>query len=97
MQRHLTSTNPELEAAAARTPYGMAHWAGSGPIGKTCGQCVYLVDVNRSTPRRCAKYQQMMRRWGGVIARSTAACKYFEAKPGDGENSGDENWGGGEL
>ena len=36
----------------------------------------------------------MMKRWGGVIARTTAACKYFEAKPSDGENSGDENWGG---
>ena len=80
MNKHLTSTNPALEEAVRRTPFGMAHWAGSGPIGKTCGQCEHLVDMNRASPRRCAEYHRRMKRWGGVIARSTASCKYFEEK-----------------
>lgn len=80
MNKHLTVTNPALEEAVRKTPFGMAHWAGTGPPNKACGQCVHLVDANRSSPRRCAEYRRMTNRWGGVIARNTASCKYFKDK-----------------
>jgi hypothetical protein len=78
MMRHLTSTNPALEAAYRATPPGMAHWAGSGPVGRTCGQCLYLVGHKRKH-HRCYKYFQLMGRWSGEIARVTASCRHFEA------------------
>jgi len=84
---HLTSTNPELERAAAKTYPGMAHWAGSGPAGETCGKCLNYGDIgddggSRIKRNRCLKYYAMMDRVGGVIPAGTAACRHFEKAVG---------------
>lgn len=81
----LTIVNPDLEQQVARTIPGMAHWAGSGPAGSSCGQCSYFITVSRGlgSSTRCNKYSQMMNGRVGAkkLPPETAACKYFEQKP----------------
>ena len=74
--RHLTSTNPELERLARLTPKGMAHWASSGPINTTCGECAHLLSLKRKQ-NRCAEFYRMMGVWGGFIPRATPSCQHF--------------------
>ena len=64
-----------------RTVDGMAHWAGTGPKGLCCGDCVHL-HPRGALGYGCAQYSRMM---GGhqplnSIPRTTPACKYFEAR-----------------
>jgi hypothetical protein len=33
---------PELAAQIRKTRPGQAHWASTGPVGATCGECVHL-------------------------------------------------------
>jgi hypothetical protein len=83
MTSHLTTTDEDLDRMVRRTIPGMAHWAGSGPRGKSCGQCQHFVEmsigVGRST--RCHRYETMTGQQGTKkIPVKTPACKYFEAK-----------------
>jgi hypothetical protein len=59
---------------AGQTFPGMAHWASSGPTGKTCGVCVHW-----SGP--CAKFRVLTNEQGPKVPMSAAACKHFEDKP----------------
>jgi hypothetical protein len=68
--------NPELAARVRATVPGMAHFAGTGPEGKTCRECIEWTLVGRK--RLCAKYRSLMDKWGDqYIPPLTAACKYF--------------------
>jgi hypothetical protein len=83
--RYLTSTNPELEKLARSTPRGMAHWAGTGPVGASCDKCVHHADINvaggkRVKHNRCLKFYRMMGRPGGVASPDTPACRHFEVE-----------------
>lgn len=82
MNEHLTEPNPALAALVKATIPGMAHWAGTGPRGKTCGECEFLVSISVGVGRstRCEKYQQMMNGKVGSkkIPEVTPSCKYFE-------------------
>lgn len=65
---------------------GMAHFAGSGPPGKTCKQCQHFGDVydqhNDKYIDRCQKYQQLMGgKVGARISDEYAACRHFEKIP----------------
>jgi hypothetical protein len=64
-----------------RTPEGMAHWAGTGPKGKACGDCEHL-QPRGSIGYGCALYSRMMNGHQPVnsIPRNTRACKYFERR-----------------
>ena len=80
-----TSTNPELEAQLRETPVGMAHWAGTGPVGKTCGDCVFWRDIGEGTKlkkNRCRKFTQLTNGTIGPrpLPHKTRSCKYWEAK-----------------
>lgn len=85
MDAHLTEPNPDLARMIRNTPDGMAHWAGSGPEGKTCKTCAHYGAVfpREGTTKyqdRCKLYQQRAGgRVGGKIPSATAACKYFSA------------------
>jgi hypothetical protein len=78
--RFLTDAdNPGLAALVRVTVPGMAHWAGSGPEGETCGGCAEWTRLGNK--RLCAKYRYMMGEWGKrYIPPLTAACKYFIPK-----------------
>jgi hypothetical protein len=53
---------------------GMAHFAGTGPAGKTCGDCGHMAG------RYCAMYQKLTTKIGNTIRKTYPSCKYFEAK-----------------
>jgi hypothetical protein len=84
----LTKHNSKLDDYVARTPEGMAHWAGSGPDGKTCATCRYFGQVARETATktimskdRCKLYTKMMNGKVGPhpLPPSTPSCnKYLE-------------------
>lgn len=80
----LTSVNPQLDAMISDTIPGMAHWAGSGPPGATCGKCAFLVSttIRSKVSTRCGQYTKMMDGEIGPrpIPKNTRACKYFEPK-----------------
>ena len=80
MTDHLTKPNADLEAMRERTIPGMAHWAGSGPKGKVCGECEFytLHNIGIGRSPRCRKYFMMMRMWGRtLLPLNTPSCKYF--------------------
>jgi hypothetical protein len=75
----------DVKAEYAQTVPGMAHFAGTGQNGKTCGQCEfwgYQVTTNKGLKFqfRCKKYNELMKKDGGIIPGLTLACKYWEAK-----------------
>ena len=80
---HLTSIfDPEVERGRRETPPGMAHWAGSGPVGAKCTDCRHLdlAKDSKIEKARCLKYALLMRRLGKKFSKRTAACKYFDAR-----------------
>ena len=70
-----------------RTHPGMAHWAGTGPEGKTCRECAdycwggrYLASSGKHAkgeliPAKCRKGT------GGKFPHFARACKYFDPNP----------------
>lgn len=72
LDEHLT--NDRNSQQAFKTLPGMAHWAGSGPPGKTCGQC------KEYRKNRCDKYRRMMERGGPQFGDGASACKFFVEK-----------------
>ena len=87
---HLTAGyTPEFVAMVRATRAGQAHWAGTGPAGKTCGQCSYLgywEQVRNSAGDNvysrhragCAKFFQLTGKHGAVIPPSACACRHFQ-------------------
>jgi hypothetical protein len=85
---HLTEA-PHDRAARATHP-GMAHFAGTGPHGKTCRECSFWAHTQydyRSKngkyageikPASCKKFRALMHEEGPQIPHMAAACKYFE-------------------
>src|SRR6516165_3623137 len=84
----LTQPDPAFAQSLGKTVAGMAHFAGSGPLGETCGACAHLHQVKRHGRRIncCAKFTELMcqafpsgraRAEGGEVPRGTPACRYF--------------------
>lgn len=69
--RNLTDT-PTMHAATAP---GMAHFAGSGPAGKHCKDCVFW-----SRDAACDKFKQMVGRKGPSISGWQLSCRHFQQK-----------------
>jgi hypothetical protein len=84
MTRHLTAAT-ELERQMAATHVGMPHWAGSGPAGATCDDCVFFkrADLGRSRlDGKCQKRLPGIKKPTTVdpYPASTAACRYLERR-----------------
>ena len=89
----------EINVEQTQTMPGMAHFAGTGPAGKTCGDCVNRGYHRKRIPKfdarindwveksykvnGCAKYNQLTGKHGGVIDPRLHACRYFEEKPSE--------------
>lgn len=61
----------------------MAHFAGSGPVGKTCRECEHWQMQGRTVngelkPGLCAKFRRLTGWEGAKVPDLAAACKYFE-------------------
>ena len=57
---------------------GMAHYDGSGPPGKTCGDCQhrgYMTEAGRRYG--CAVFYKLTGKSGPAVGRYWRACKYF--------------------
>src|SRR5262245_43800608 len=81
---HLTNPDPELARQIAASVPGMAHWAGTGPRGKHCGECKYLtfIAVGTGKSARCGNYKMMMGAYDrGKLPIQTPACRHFEEAP----------------
>lgn len=89
LKPHLTSVNPEHDAMVAKTPPGMAHWAGTGPKNTTCRECISYQFNGYKSKRGgisggalklgiCNKYLSMMKMTGSKVPFETPSCKYFE-------------------
>lgn len=74
---------------------GMAHFAGTGPDGKTCGDCrlrgvwrdrqKYSDDRGRWEDVRsyngsCSMFKKLTGKFGPVVQKAWRACRYFEQK-----------------
>lgn len=91
IQDHLTAAPIDVLARASYP--GMAHFAGTGPRGSTCRECIFFDhgphDYRSKNgkhrgliePAKCKKYQQITMQAGAKIPDDAAACKYFDANP----------------
>lgn len=72
---------------------GMAYFAGSGPLGKTCGDCTFkgywhMPESNTDKPTRsykwggCGMYKKLTGQHGPAIDSHNCACKYFVDRRG---------------
>src|SRR5262245_2013212 len=87
---HLTAAyDPVLSAQIAKTRPGTAHWAASGPFGRTCADCAYFgywqqvrnaAGNTVATRKRygCGKFFQLTGRHGPIVPKRTEACRYFQ-------------------
>jgi hypothetical protein len=73
----------------ARVRRGMAYFEGTGPEGKTCGDCglknYWRISRNDKRYRwpGCAKFKQLSGgKHGPTINKNWQACKYFQPKTG---------------
>lgn len=71
-QTLFADTGAPVRTDMARTVPGMAHFAGSGPEGASCGGCLHWRGS-------CLQFARMMPAAGGIaVAAETPACRYFE-------------------
>lgn len=63
---------------------GMAHFARTGPAGKTCGDCAHRGYFrNKDDVRKhygCARFRQLTDKNGPAVESGWHACKYFNQK-----------------
>lgn len=92
MNLHLTHGYAN-EAQIRATPHGMPAWAGTGPEGSVCRQCVNWCRKGEGSyrrrpdgtlePRRCRQYSRMV--GGGEshkgLPPETPACRHFVDHP----------------
>lgn len=66
--------------ALSNTVVGMAHFAGSGPSGATCGGCDYWQTPPGKKIIICEKYRLMTGDKAKAIPASTQACRHYVAR-----------------
>lgn len=52
---------------------GMAHFAGTGPEGATCGDC----NARTVLDGRCSVYRDLMKARGAKVPAGSAACRHY--------------------
>jgi hypothetical protein len=89
---HLTGgCEPELRGQINKTYPGMAHWAGSGPFGATCGECAHLgywrqyrnergEIVRTAHSAGCARFHQLTHGHGPAVPPQAEACRHCERR-----------------
>src|SRR5262245_3700734 len=83
--------SPELASQIRRSRAGQAHFAGTGPFGATCGECIFLsywkkiLNARGDTIRServggCERFHQLTGKHGAVVPPGTEACRYFQRR-----------------
>lgn len=94
-ESHLTPAHgPEMERLVSRTHAGMAHFAGSGPVEKTCRDCAAWSFDPRSgyhngtgahggalRDHRCSSFRRLTGKDGNKVPHHASACRHFEPSP----------------
>lgn len=87
ISEHLTSS--PIDRFARMSVPGMAHFAGTGPAGATCRECIFWNhgphDYRAKNgkhrgliePATCKKFRQLTHHEGAKIRDDLSACKYF--------------------
>jgi hypothetical protein len=90
LSRNLTSPNPQQDRVFRSSFAGMAHFADTGPAGRTCRECQFWQHTSYDyhskagkyhgliKPSACAKYKAITGRVGAPVPDDAMACKYFE-------------------
>jgi hypothetical protein len=90
LSRNLTSLNLEQDRVCRNSFAGMAHFAETGPAGRTCRECRFWqhtpYDYHSRVgkyhglikPCACGKYKSLTGRAGARVPDDAAACKYFQ-------------------
>jgi hypothetical protein len=93
ISEHMTTPEGAEESARRlKTPAGMAHWQATGPIDKTCRECLFWSPQSvtsrgywrdgRLAARRCKQYEKLiMGRIGSPVVHTASACKFFCQNP----------------
>src|SRR5262245_31999328 len=79
----------EIEAQIRATVRGQAHFANTGPLGTTCGECRFrgydraIQDAHGNTLTTqhvggCAKYRELAGKHGPALPASTPSCRYYQ-------------------
>jgi hypothetical protein len=81
LRTNFLTASPVDYTARASHP-GMAHFANSGPQGKTCRACAHWdsrADDRgvRAKPARCTKFFALTRTLGAKVPGGAGACRYF--------------------
>ena len=82
---------PEFTSQIRRSREGQAHFAGTGPFGAICGECVYLgywrqrlngngEIVKTERVGGCEKFHQLTGKHGPVVPPGTEACRHFQRR-----------------
>lgn len=82
--------SPDVAASIQQTYGGMAHFAGTGPDGRTCRECAgwrrnaakfardEIKDGGGLLPRRCRTFRKPMGGLdGAVVPHMASACRHF--------------------
>jgi hypothetical protein len=75
--RHFSAGHGDLSQCIEQSYEGMAHFAGTGPKGETCGGCRHF-RRGRGKNRACGKFAELTGVGSKKIPPDAAACKYFE-------------------
>jgi hypothetical protein len=78
---HLTS-DPDLGFDPSQSYEGMAHFAGTGPEGETCGSCLYWKGGDWRN-RRCEMFVVMRGVGNKLIPANAEACRYWNSEGPD--------------
>lgn len=95
VNEHLTVVDAEFERRRSQTFPGMAHFANTGPSGKTCRECQHwgggrASDYTSPTGRfhgliknhPCSRYESMMNGVTGPgVPADAQSCKHFSENP----------------
>jgi hypothetical protein len=80
-QSHMTDVMTVPRNSLARTIVGMAHFAGTGPAGQTCGSCAHWQTPHGKKILICDKFRQMTGQGSKSIPAGTPCCRHFEMRP----------------
>jgi hypothetical protein len=77
-----------MDSLARITFCGQAHFAGTGPPGRTCRECEHWLGggyhhhpsgIRTLKPAPCGRFADLMNHPGSPVPQEALACKYYEA------------------
>jgi hypothetical protein len=75
-------TGDRYDAESKYTHKGMAHFAGTGPIGVYCGTCTHYRKRPHAAKFVCWKFRYMSKGWGDPIPATALACRHYQERRG---------------